>query len=285
MKAILGQGQVQASNSLGQNGGVLGAMVGAWAHKKDYENRYAYQTSLMEFDDKLKERRQLTQTVHGIVADQARQATSNEYKTAQEAARAQNDLKKIKEGGRQKRLTTTHGQKRGLQTMKDMTAGLETSAGLEPSGGISPMVAGPGQFQGQIQAFKGANGTYHPHMGMRSNTNANAGANTNANGMSNPPGPVDNSNASSTVGGGKGKVKKVKPFADPTAQKNINPVPESVASPFSATGGNKPVSAQESDAIDINKRASIVPDSSFTPATNAPSVVSEGPKVRIKKAK
>ncbi|CAB4122257.1 hypothetical protein UFOVP27_132 [uncultured Caudovirales phage] len=271
MKAILGQGQVQASNSLGQNGGFLGAMVGAYAKKKDYETRYAYETSLMEFDDKLKERRQLNSTVHGIVADQARQATAHSYKTAQEEAASKNKLAQIKEGGRQKRLTTTHGQKRGVKTMKEMTAGLETSAGLDLSGGISPLVAGPNQFQGQLQALKG-----HPHLGVNPAQTAADAPNVTTPDTSNPVTPA------AAKGG---RSKKVMPFADPTDQKNVKPVPASVASPFSATGGNNPVSAQESDATDINKRASIVPDSSFTPATNAPSVVSEGPKVSIKKTK
>ena len=269
MKSILGQGQVQASNNLAANGGVLGAMVGIYAKKKDYETRYDYQTSLMEFDDKLKERRQLTSTVHNIVADQARQATSHHYKTAQEAARSENKVKEIKEGGRQKRLTTTHGQKRGLKTMKDMTAGLETSAGLDLSGGISPLVAGPNQFQGQLQALKG-----HPHLGINPAQNATEA-----------PAAPEPATAPAAAKGGR---KRTKPFADPSVAKNVKPVPSEVASPFGATsmGGKNPLN--ESDAADTNTRASIFADASYTPSSNPPAATTptaEAPKARIKKVK
>lgn len=252
MKSVLGQGQVQASNNLASNGGVLGAMVGVYAKKKDYETRFAYQTSLMEFDDKLKERRQLTATVHNIVADQARQATSHHYKTAQETARSENKLKEIKEGGRQKRLTTTHGQKRGVKTMKEMTAGLETAAGLDLSGGISPLVAGPNQFQGQLQALKG-----HPHLGVNPAQTAAQAPAANTPDTSNPATPAAS----------KGGRKRTKPFADPSVAKNVKPVPASVASPF---------------ADPSETRTSAFANASSTPAAETPAA--KAPKARIKKA-
>jgi hypothetical protein len=253
MKSVLGQGQVQASNNLAANGGVLGAMVGIYAKKKDYETRYDYQTSLMEFDDKLKERRQLTSTVHNIVADQARQATAHTYKTAQEAARSENKVKEIKEGGRQKRLTTTHTNKSGVKTMKEMTAGLETSAGLDLSNGISPLVAGPGQFQGQLQALKG-----HPHLGINP-----AQAATEA------PAAPESAAAPAAAKGGR---KRTKPFADPSVAKNVKPVPSEVASPFSAT--NEP------------NRSTIFADASAPRSTNnaaAETPAAASPKARIRK--
>ena len=226
MKAILGQGQVQAANTLGMQGGALGAIVGTYAKKKDYELKYAYQTSLMEYDNNLKERRQLNSTIHGIAADQARQGTAHEYKTVQEAARAKNKLGEIKEGGRQKRLTTTHGQKRGLKTMKDMTAGLETAAGLPLSGGISPMVAGPNQYQGQLQAFKNKD-TYHAHMGMPSQNSPASTATPPI--TATPPAPPPPAPPAPTS---KDRPKKIKPFADPSVKKNVKPVPKKISSPF-----------------------------------------------------
>lgn len=264
MKSVLGQGQVQASNNLAANGGILGAAVGIYARKKANEVDYAHKTSLMEFDDQLKQRRQLNATVHGIVADQARQATSHHYKTIQQENEGKNKLAQIKEGGRQKRLTTTHGQKRGLKTMKDMTAGLETSAGLELSGGISPMVAGPGQFQGQIQAFKGAGGTYHPHMGMGTNPASTAGQ---APAATTP----DTSNPVTPAAAKGGRGKKVKPFADPSVEKNIKPVPSELATPFSAPNTRATIFADAS-----------APKSNTGPAAETPAAAA--PKARIKKA-
>ena len=279
MKSILGQGQVQASNNLGANGGVLGAMVGIYAKKKDYEVRHAYQTSLMEFDNQLKERRQLTGTVHGIVADLASQSTKHNYSMVEEAAKAKNKITQTREEGRQERLTTGHGLRTGLEVTKKMTAGLETSAGLPLSGGISPLVAGPNQYQGQLQAFKGPDGAYHPHMGMPVKDAGQAPAVVTPD-TSNPEMPA-------AAKGGKGK--KVKPFADPSVEKNVKPVPSEVASPFGATsmGGRNPLS--ESDAADTNTRASIFADASYTPSKNAPAVAAETPnvatpKARIKKA-
>ena len=254
MKSILGQGQVQASNNLGANGGVLGALVNTYARKKDYETRFAYQTSLMEFDDKLKERRQLTGTVHGIVADLARQATAHTYKTAQEAAKAKNELEKIKVGAKEKRKNVSHELDAGLDNLKKYTEGLEISAGLPLSGGISPMIAAPNQGQGQVQAFKGQDGTFHPHMGMVNNpaqTAAQAPA------------------APAAAKGGKGK--KVKPFADPSVEKNVKPVPSEVASPFSAPA----------------TRSTIFADASAPKANNGPAAetpAAAAPKARIKKA-
>lgn len=117
------QGQVQAANGLGANGGVLGAMVGIYAKKKDYETRYAYQTSLMEFDHQLKERRSLTNTVHSIAATLATDAHAAQLKIADR----------------------NHEHESNLAQMKNMTSGLN-------SGEISPLVESPKGFQGQLQA-------------------------------------------------------------------------------------------------------------------------------------
>jgi len=256
MKSILGQGQVQATNNLGANGGVLGAMVGMYAKKKDYETRFAYQTSLMEFDDKLKERRQLTGTVHNIVADQARQATAHHYKTAQEAAKAKSELKKIKIGAEEKRKNLSHEYDTGLEITKKMTAGLETSAGLPLSGGISPLVAGPNQYQGQLQAFK-HEGTFHPHMGMVNNP-AQTAAETPTVTKPDTSNPI-------TPAAAKGGRTRTKPFADPSVEKNVKPVPSEVASPFSAP----------------DTRTAIFADAS-APKVDTPAA--ETPAARIKKA-
>jgi hypothetical protein len=258
MKSILGQGQVQASNNLAANGGVLGAMVGMYARKKDYETRYDYQTSLLEFDDKLRERRQLTGTVHGIVADQARQATAHTYKTAQEAAAAKNKLDQIKAGGKEKRRTIGYTNKNSVKTMKDMTAGLETSAGLDLSGGISPLVAGPGQFQGQLQALKG-----HPHLGINPAQNAAQA----------PAAPAAPAPAAPAPAAAKGGRKRTKPFADPSVEKNVKPVPSEVASPFGAAG--------------TPTRSNIFADASASRSNNSPAAETPDvatPKARIKKA-
>jgi len=255
MKAILGQGQVQASNNLGANGGVLGAMVGIYAKKKDYEVRHAYQTSLMEFDNQLKERRQLNGAVYGIAADLASQATNHNYTMIQESAKAKNKITQTKEEGRQDRLTAGHGLRTGLDITKKMTAGLETSAGLPLSGGISPLVAGPNQYQGQLQALKG-----HPHLGIPAK-DAGQAPEVITPDTSNPEVPA-------AAKGGKGK--KVKPFADPSVEKNVKPVPDKVASPFGAP----------------DTRSTIFADASSpkvtTPAADAPTA--ETPAARIKKA-
>lgn len=268
MKSIMGQGQVQASNNLFANGGAVGAMVNIYGKKKELEVRHAYQTSLMEFDHQLKERRQLTSTVHGIVADQARQATAHNYKTIQQENEGKNKLAQIKEGGRQKRLSTTHEIKRGQENIEYLSAGLEKSAGLPLSGGISPLVAGPNQFQGQLQAFKGQDGTYHPHMGMGTNPASTAGQ---APDVMTP----DTSNPVTPAAKG-GKGKKVKPFADPSVEKNVKPVPSEVASPFSAPNTRATIFADAS-----------APKSNNGPAANTPAAetpAAAAPKARIKKA-
>ena len=118
------QGQVQAANGLGANGGVLGAMVGIYAKKKDYETRHAYQTSLMEFDHQLKERRSLTNTVHSIAATLATDAHAAQLKIEDR----------------------DHEHESNLAQMKNMTSSLN-------SGEISPLVESPKGFQGQLQAL------------------------------------------------------------------------------------------------------------------------------------
>lgn len=255
MKAVNPQNQVQAGN-LSANGGVLGAMVGIYANKKAYETKYAYQTSLMEFDDKLKERRQLTGTVHKIVADQVGQASQHNYSMVEEAARSKNKIDQIKAEGSQKRRTAGYTMRTGLETTKKMTAGLETSAGLPLSGGISPLVAGPNQYQGQLQALKD-----HPHLGIPKKDSAQAPA---------TPKP-DTSNPEMPAAAKGGKGKKVKPFADPSVEKNVKPVPSEVASPFSAPATRSTIFADASS-----------PKTNINPAAETPTAAT--PKARIKKA-
>jgi hypothetical protein len=262
MKAVNPQNQVQAGN-LNANGGILGAMVGAYATKKAYETKYAYQTSLMEFDDKLRERRQLTGTVHKIVADQVGQASQHNYSMVQEAAKSKNKLDQIKTEASQKRRTIGYEMRTGLNTTKKMTAGLETSAGLPLSGGISPLVAGPNQYQGQLQAFKSGD-NYHPHMGMGTNPASTAGQ---APDVMTP----DTSNPGTPTGAKGGRGKKVKPFADPSVAKNVKPVPSEVAAPFSAPATRSTIFADASS-----------PKTSNTPAAETPAAAA--PKARIKKA-
>jgi hypothetical protein len=267
MKAVNPQNQVQAGN-LDANGGVLGALVGAYARKKDYETRYAYRTSLMEYDNELETRRGLNNTVNKIVADQIGQATSNMYTTTQEAARARNKMGEIEATGAQKvtqiktqgsqdRRTEGYRQRTGLETTKKMTAGLETSAGLPLSGGISPMVAGPNAYQGQIQAFKSDDG-YHPHMGMPGKSKEKpaeakpttfAGASGDSVPASDIKIPEDNVEPKpDKIAAKGGKGKKTKPFADPSVEKNVKPVPDKIASPFSAPDTRSAIFADASSS-------------------------------------
>lgn len=268
MKAVNAQNQVQAGN-LNANGGVLGAAIGIYAKRKELETNYLYRTSLMDYDDKLETRRGLNNTVNKIVYDLTSQATAHGYATAQEAARSKNKISEIeskggqdrdteKVRGSQSRRTTKANIKSGFENMLKMSAGLETSAGLPLTGGLSPLVAGPNQQQGQVQAFKATDGTYHPHMGMPAKSEPAKVKPTNfigASGDSVPdsgkvyPTPDEIPAAAKT-----GKGKKTKPFADPSVKKNVKPVPDTIATPFG----------------DPNTRSAIFADASSSKTTSNP---------------
>jgi hypothetical protein len=255
MKAILGQGQVQASNSLGANGGVLGAMVGLYAKKKDYEIRRSHQESLMEFDHQLKERRQLNGAVYGIAADLASQATNHNYTMIQESAKAKNKITQTKAEAAAERRTYGYKTRTDQKAMRDQTAGLETTAGLPLSGGISVGVIKPGENAGQLQALK--------------DTDIMKGQSRGANNPTTVITP-DTSNPEMPAAAKGGRGKKTKPFADPSVEKNVKPVPSEVASPFGAP----------------ETRSTIFADASSpkisTPAAESPAA--ETPAARIKKA-
>jgi hypothetical protein len=279
MKAVNPQNQVQAGN-LGANGGALGAMVGMYARKKDYETRYAYRTSLMEFDDQLAERRQLTGTVHKIVADQVSQASANEYATVQEAARARNKigeieatgtqkLTQIKAQGSQDRRTHGYRTRTDQKALRDQTAGLETASGMPLSGGISVHVIKPGENAGQLQALQNTD-VMKGQSGRREKPAESKPTNfTGASGDSMPdPGPTPTEMPTAAKGG---KGKKVKPFADPSVERNVKPVPDTIASPFSAPATRSTIFADASS-----------PKTNTTTTTETPNVAT--PKARIKKA-
>lgn len=227
MKNTLNNGSaVQASNSLGANGGILGAAVAQWQKVQDIK----ITKGLIDYKHNLNLDRDTHRTAMGIAADQARLSTAHNFNMVRDAAASKNKLDVAKEGGRQKRLTTTHTNKSGLKTMKDMTAGLETAAGLPLSGGISALVAAPGQFQGQLQALKG-----HPHLGIKPGAgNANSGTGNGNASTADTSAPKANTRAK--------KAKKTGPMfapaasADPSKQNNL-PVPTRVANPFTGAGG------------------------------------------------
>jgi hypothetical protein len=239
MKNTLNNGSaVQASNSLGANGGILGAAVAQWQKVQDIK----ITKGLIDYKHNLNLDRDTHRTAMGIAADQARLSTAHNFNMVRDAAAAKSKLDVVKEGGRQKRITTTHTNKSGVKTMKDMTVGLETTAGLPLSGGISALVASPGQFQGQLQALKG-----HPHLGIKPGAaNANSGTgNGNAGtttGTPNTATPKTNTRA---------KKAKTAPMFAPTgsadpSKSNVKPVAATVANPFSAVGQTPDASVQPS---------------------------------------
>ena len=235
MKNTLNNGSaVQASNSLGANGGILGAAVAQWQKVQDIK----ITKGLIDYKHNLNLDRDTHRTAMNIAADQARLSTTHNFNMVRDAAASKSKLDVVKEGGRQKRLTTTHTNKSGLKNMKDMTAGLETTAGLPLSGGISAMVAAPNQYQGQIQAFKGSDGTYHPNMGMNpaqtAAGNANSGTGNGNASTADTSAPKANTRAK--------KAKKTGPMFAPaasadTSKPNNLPVPTRVANPFTGAGG------------------------------------------------
>ena len=206
------QGQVQAANGLGANGGVLGAMVGIYAKKKDYETRHAYQTSLMEFDHQLKERRSLTNTVHTIAANLATDAHAAQLKIADR----------------------NHEHESNLAQMKNMTSALN-------SGEISPLVESPKAFQGQLQALgpelddlrERLGGTSAERVRQRRAGAETPTAETPTAGITLPA-----ASAERGPGEGKGRTKKLltEEFAKPKT--SAAPVSASVANPFGNSDEN-----------------------------------------------
>ena len=255
MKATLGQGQVQASNNLSANGGVLGAVIGLYAKKKDLEIRQTHQESLMEFDHELKQRRQMNQAVYGIAADLASQSTNHNYTMIQEAAKAKNKVTQTKAEAAAERRTYGYKTRTDQKALRDQTAGLETAAGLPLSGGISVGVIKPGENAGQLQALK--------------DTDIMKGQSRGAGNQSAVITP-DTSNPEMPAAAKGGRGKKAKPFADPSVEKNVKPVPSEVASPFSAPETRNTIFADASSP------------KITTPAADAPAA--ETPAARIKKA-
>ena len=206
------QGQVQAANGLGANGGVLGAMVGIYAKKKDYETRHAYETSLMEFDHQLKERRSLTNTVHTIAANLATDAHAAQLKIADR----------------------NHEHESNLAQMKNMTSALN-------SGEISPLVESPKAFQGQLQALgpelddlrERLGGTSAERVRQRRAGAETPTAETPTAGITLPA-----ASAERGPGEGKGRTKKLltEEFAKPKT--SAAPVNASVANPFGNSDEN-----------------------------------------------
>ena len=206
------QGQVQAANGLGANGGVLGAMVGIYAKKKDYETRHAYETSLMEFDHQLKERRSLTNTVHTIASNLAIDAHAAQLKIADR----------------------NHEHESNLAQMKNMTSALN-------SGEISPMVESPKGFQGQVQALgpelddlrERLGGTSAERVRQRRAGAETPTAETPTAGITLPA-----ASAERGPGEGKGRTKKLltEEFAKPKT--SAAPVNASVANPFGNSDEN-----------------------------------------------
>jgi hypothetical protein len=281
MKSVNPQNQVQAGN-LDANGGVLGAVVGIYARKKQREIDYNYRTSLMDYDDQLETRRGFNNTVNKIVYDQTSQATADRYATTQEAARARNKMGEIEATGNQKvtQIKTQASQDRrtyGYRTRTDQkairqqTEGLEKAAGLPLSGGISVHVIKPGENAGQLQALqntdimKGQSGRRETPAATKPTTFAGAS------GDSVPDsGRVYPTTGDTPVAAKGGKGKKVKPFADPSVERNVKPVPDTVASPFSAPATRSTIFADAS-APKSNTTAAATPDVAT-------------PKARIKKA-
>jgi hypothetical protein len=243
MKAFNQQtGQVQASNNLSQNGGILGAMVGIYANKKNLETKYAYQTSLMQFDHSLKQQRQLSGTVHGIVADQISKATSAANKMADRE----------------------HEHDSNYNMMKRMASGLK-------SGELSTLVADPKSLQGQTQSLG-------PELDdIREGLGGTSAGRTRKRGTNTPvtETPAVESPAAETpkvtpagAKGSRGARKGREPEFTDSIEKHINPVSPAVAQPFSYN--NNPADSEEAAKSDQ-------PKTTVTPAKiSAPEVKKVG---------
>jgi hypothetical protein len=72
-----------------------------------------------------------------------------------------------------------------------------------------------------------------------------------------------------------GKSKKIKPFADPSVEKNVKPVPDTVASPFGAPETRSTIFADASSP-------KVNAPTADAPSAGAPAA--ETPAARIKKA-
>jgi len=221
------QGQVKASNNLAGNGGILGAIVNAQS---------------MVLHEKILEARDTRRTVHGILRDQIEQSTAAANKMADRE----------------------HQHKTNLQMMKDMTSGIN-------SGEISPLVNKAGEFHGQVQALGPELDDIREKLG---GTRAGRVRKRNT-GVETPEGEtpeaetpaaetpkVTPAGAKGSRGTGKGQGRSKTIFADST-EKHVQPVSAAVANPFSYGGSV----ANDEDAADANKRASITPDESAPAVT------------------
>ena len=278
MKNTLNNGSaVQASNSLGANGGILGAAVAQWQKVQDIK----ITKGLIDYKHNLNLDRDTHRTAMDIAADQAHLRTAHDFNMVRDAAASKSKLNVAKEEGRQKRLTNTHTNKSGLKTMEKMTAGQEKAAGLPLSGGIGGTVAGPLQFHGQIQAFKNGD-EYHPLLGMRTDAYANADTNANS-GTGNGNASTADTSAPKANTRAK-KAKKTGPMFAPAASANPSkpnnlPVPTRVANPFTGAGVIPSSDSAESATVtkpkitktptnNVRKKAASNPP--ITPANEAP---------------
>jgi hypothetical protein len=183
---------------------------------------------LMKMNEDIIEARDTRRTVHGIVRDQIQQGTAAANRVADRE----------------------HQNKTNLQMMKDMTEGVN-------KGEISPLVQKAGEFQGQVQALRPELNDIRSRLGNSSGVEMPKGETPEAETPAAETPKVTPAGAKGSRGTGKGQGRSKTIFADST-EKHVNPVSAAVAQPFSYGGSV----ANDEDAADANKRASITPDES-----------------------
>jgi hypothetical protein len=198
MKNTLNNGSaVQASNSLGANGGILGAMVNQWGKAKNLQANVAVKKWQMDYSHTLEMDRIKHKTAMGLAADTAGAAIQHHYDTAMEGIKTseldkrntrqndldqqleqakhigakeridlktQGDIKVAQKTAAATRATKKHASVTDLNSMKALSSGLNENK-ADPSTGISPLVAGPNQLQNIGNALKG-----HPLLNFDANT-------------------------------------------------------------------------------------------------------------------
>lgn len=95
MKSVLGQGQVQATNGLAANGGILGAAVNMYAKRKDYEMKYAYNTALMDYQHANDKELAIHKAATNLTTNIASSAIQNHFDTLFEATKTKEAKKRI----------------------------------------------------------------------------------------------------------------------------------------------------------------------------------------------